>query len=80
MVERNTYYDDSSASHLEGEQTIELTNEMNTDSSIPNANSNRNRTQAKEDEQRSKHIRKPSKCVVDLLEGAVCGQTNLLTP
>ena len=66
-VERNTYYDDSSASHLEGEQSIDLTNEINTDSSTPNANSNR--TQADEDEQRSKRIRKPSKRVVDLLEG-----------
>jgi SLT domain-containing protein len=33
-VERNTYYNNSSVAHLEGEQTIELTtNEMNTDSS-----------------------------------------------
>jgi hypothetical protein len=37
-VEWNTYYDNLSASHLEGEQTIKLTtNEMSTDSSTPNS-------------------------------------------
>ena len=71
-VERNTYYDDSSASHLEGEHTVELTtNETNTDSSTPSATPNlsdRNKTQA-DDKGKGKRIRKPSQRVVDLLEG-----------
>ena len=63
-VERNTYYDNSSASHLEGEQNIQITtNEMNAD--LPE----REEIQTEDVEGRGKRIHKPSQCVVDLLEG-----------
>jgi hypothetical protein len=78
-VERNTYYDNSSASHLEGEQTIELTtNETRANSSITNATPNvivtppdqRNPpVEAEENEGRGKRTRIPSQRVKDLLEG-----------
>jgi len=68
-VERNTYYDNSSASHLEGEQTIELTtNEMSTDSSTPEVTPDKIvpvevETQAEENEETVKHLQKPSQRV-----------------
>jgi hypothetical protein len=64
-VERNTYYDDSSASDLEGEQgqTMKLvTDEMKADlmPEIPETEDNQGRAQ---------RTRKPSRRVLDLLEG-----------
>ena len=72
-VECNTYFDNSSASHLEGEENIEIT-EINADSHTPNPTETRNtpvenRTEAEKTEGKGKHIKKPSQRVVDLLEG-----------
>jgi hypothetical protein len=72
-VERNTYFDDSSASHLEGEHdtVIEMnTNLPNTpEATEPQIIPARDETEPEDDEGRGKRIRKPSQRVVDLLEG-----------
>ena len=72
-VKRNTYFDNSSASHLEGEQNIKIT-EINADSHTPNPTETQNmpvenRTEVEETEGKGKRIKKPSQRVVDLLEG-----------
>jgi len=69
-VERNTYYDNSSASHLEGEQGLQIS-ETNTDSPVIETIPINQETQTEDNQERGKRIRKPSQRVVDLLEG--CG-------
>jgi len=77
-VERNIHYDNSSACHLEGEKSIELTiNETSANSQVPNPNAtnerinvpSRNEAEVVNQEARSQRIRKPSQRVLDLLEG-----------
>jgi len=67
-VERNTYYDNSSASHLEGEHNTVIT-ETNANSSAPDVVPHDIETQTEDNQERGKRIRKPSQRVVDLLEG-----------
>jgi len=64
-VKRNTYFNDLSASHLEGEHDMVIT-KTNTD--LPNIPTPEE-TETKYNEGRGKHIRKPSQQIVDLLEG-----------
>ena len=69
------YFDNSSASHLEGEQDIDIT-ETNADLYTPNLTETQNtlvenKTKTEEIEERGKHVKKPSQHIVDLLEG--CG-------
>ena len=73
MVKRNTYFNNSSASHLEGEQDIDIT-KTSPDSHTPNPTKTQNtlvenETETEEIEGRGKHIKKPSQRVMDLLEG-----------
>ena len=78
-VERNTYYDNSSTYHLEGEKTVGLTiNEMNVnpnpDVVISNANEVPNvpvedEPEVDDQEGKGRRIRKPSQRVLDLMEG-----------
>lgn len=87
-VERNTYYDNTSACHLEGENTLTI-NEMSAETQAPNPNPavpnvpGQNQPEVAEQEERGYHIRKPSQRVLDLLEG--CNMwtdkpTNVLVP
>ena len=76
-IERNTYYDNSSVCHLEGENITTLRNEIKTNSQIPIQNDDENpdalvqiqQPEATEHEERQQRTRKPSQRVLDLLEG-----------
>ncbi len=67
-VERNVYYDNSSACHSEGEQNLEI---VETKADVPPANISSTETTPTvvDDPDKAKHIRKPTQRVLDLLEG-----------
>lgn len=72
-VERNTYYNDTSASHLEGENGGMDITEMNTDPPTTETNEHHNDTEHEDTPpppiENEKRARKPTQRVRDLLEG-----------
>src|SRR6266545_2005007 len=67
-VERNVYYDNSSACHSEGEQNLEIV-ETKADVSPANISSMETTPTVVDDPDKAKHIRNPTHRVLDLLEG-----------